>query len=160
MGGVQLKGRRAGILLSIAVVLGGIGYLAFGNFGRNLVYFYTPSEVRAFSPENFGRKVRIGGMVVKGSMKVVPNAMAISFDLTDGASMIPVAFQGVPPDLFKEGQGAVAEGYWGSDLKFHSHMILAKHSEDYMPIEMKQAGVSLPKKDILKTLRTSNTDDN
>ena len=57
------------------------------------------------------------------------------------------------PDLFKEGQGAVVEGYWTDQQKFRSHMIMAKHSEDYMPMELKRAGVELPKKDFMKTLR-------
>jgi cytochrome c-type biogenesis protein CcmE len=59
----------------------------------------------------------------------------------------------VPPDLFKEGQGAVAEGFWDRDMKFHADLIMAKHSEDYMPIEMKRAGKEMPKEDILKTLK-------
>jgi cytochrome c-type biogenesis protein CcmE len=147
-------GKKGGIIFSAVVVAAGLGYLAFGNFGKNLVYFVTPSEVVAFSPDHFGKKIRVGGMVVKESMKVVPNTLKISFQLTDGAQTIPVAFEGVPPDLFKEGTGAVVEGYWADDKTFHSHMIMAKHEEDYMPIEMKKAGVELPKKGLLKSLNT------
>ena len=147
------KGRRVGLVLSIAVVGGGIGYLALGTLGNNLVYFFTPSEVVAFSRQYEGRKVRVGGMVVKGSLKVVPKTLKLTFDLTDGAATIPVAFEGIPPDLFKEGTGAVVEGQWGPEQRFHSNFIMAKHSEDYMPIAMKRAGVELPKKDLLKTLR-------
>ena len=145
--------KKTGVILSAVVVCAGIGYLALGNFGKNLVYFVTPSEVVAFSQDHYGKKVRVAGLVVKESMKVVPNTLKMTFELTDGAEKIPVAFEGIPPDLFKEGQGAVVEGYWDADKKFHSHMIMAKHSEDYMPIEMKQAGVQLPKKDFLKTLK-------
>jgi cytochrome c-type biogenesis protein CcmE len=133
-------------------VVGGLGYLALGKFGQNLVYFFTPSEVIALSPDYYGKKVRVGGMVVKNSVKVVPNSLEMTFELTDGAATIPVSFTGVPPDLFKEGQGAVVEGYWDDHRRFHSSMIMAKHSEDYMPIELKRAGVELPKKDFLKTL--------
>jgi cytochrome c-type biogenesis protein CcmE len=64
-----------------------------------------------------------------------------------------VAFEGIPPDLFKEGQGAVVEGAWEADHIFHSRMIMAKHSEEYMPIEMKKGGAQLPKKDFFKTLQ-------
>jgi cytochrome c-type biogenesis protein CcmE len=147
------RGRKFGIIASIGVVVAALGYLAFGNFGKNLVYFYTPSEVISLSQDYYGKKVRVGGMVVKGSVHVVPDTLKISFDLTDGAATIPVAFEGIPPDLFKEGTGAVAEGYWDAEKTFHSNMIMAKHSEDYMPIEMKRAGVELPKKDLLKTLQ-------
>ena len=147
------KGRRIALVFSIAVVIGGVGYLALGNFGKNLVYFFTPSEVIAFSQDQYGKKVRVGGMVVQGSLKVIPNTLKMNFELTDGAATIPVDFEGIPPDLFKEGKGAVVEGYWDPQKRFHSNLIMAKHSEDYMPIEMKQAGIQLPKKDLLKTLQ-------
>ena len=139
----------------MAKIAAGLGYLALGNFGDNLVYFFTPTEVVAFTPDYYGKKVRVGGMVVKNSLHIVPNSLDMTFDLTDGASTIPVSFTGIPPDLFKEGQGAVVEGFWNDERKFHSDMIMAKHSEDYMPIELKQAGVELPRKDFLRTLRES-----
>ena len=147
------RGKKIGMIASVLVVIAALGYLALGNFGRNLVYFFTPSEVMAFTQDHYGKKVRVGGLVVKGSLKVVPRTLRMTFDLTDGAATIPVAFEGIPPDLFKEGQGAVVEGYWDAGSLFHSNMIMAKHSEDYMPIELKRAGVKLPKKDFLKTLR-------
>lgn len=147
------RSKKTGIILSIALIISGIGYLALGNFGKNLVYFFTPSEVASLSQDYFGRKVRVGGMVVQGSLRVVPNSLKMTFKLTDGAATIPVSFEGIPPDLFKEGQGAVLEGYWDEARQFHSNLIMAKHSEDYMPIELKRAGIQLPKKDLLKTLQ-------
>ena len=147
------RGKKTGIILSIALIISGIGYLALGNFGKNLVYFFTPSEVASLTQDYFGRKVRVGGLVVPGSLRVVPNSLKMTFELTDGAATIPVSFEGIPPDLFKEGQGAVLEGYWDEARKFHSNLIMAKHSEDYMPIELKRAGIQLPKKDLLKTLQ-------
>lgn len=144
--------KKIGLISSVAVILLGLGYLAFGNFKKNLTYFFTPSEVIAFSSDYDGKKVRVAGLVVKKSMKVLPDSHQIDFELTDQVATIPVTFDGIPPDLFKEGQGAVVEGYWDADKKFHSHMIMAKHSEDYMPPEMKKAGVQLPKKDFIKTL--------
>ena len=147
------RGKKTGIILSIALIISGIGYLALGNFGKNLVYFFTPSEVASLTRDYFGRKVRVGGLVVPGSLRVVPNSLKMTFELTDGAATIPVSFEGIPPDLFKEGQGAVLEGYWDEARQFHSNLIMAKHSEDYMPIELKRAGIQLPKKDLLKTLQ-------
>jgi cytochrome c-type biogenesis protein CcmE len=146
------RGKKVGIIVSLLLVAGALGYLALGNFGDNLVYFFTPSEVVAFSPDHYDQKVRVGGMVVKGSMKTRSNALGMTFELTDGAATIPVTFEGIPPDLFKEGQGAVVEGVWTPAKEFHSNMIMAKHSEDYMPIELKRAGVQLPKRDFMKTL--------
>ncbi len=139
--------------MSLVVIASGLFYLGLGKFGQNLVYFVTPSEVVAFTPDHYGKKIRVGGMVVEGSLVVIPDTLKLTFDLTDGEKTIPVRFEGIPPDLFKEGQGAVVEGYWDKQNEFQSHMIMAKHSEDYMPIEMKQAGVELPKKDLLKTLK-------
>ena len=147
------RGKKTGIILSIVLIISGIGYLALGNFGKNLVYFFTPSEVKSLSADYYGKKIRVGGLVVKGSLKVIPNSLKLTFELTDGASTIPVAFEGIPPDLFKEGQGAVVEGYWNDKNQFHSNLIMAKHSEDYMPIELRRAGIQLPKKDLLKTLQ-------
>lgn len=147
------KNKRKAILISIALILSGFLYLAFSNFGDNLVYFSTPSEVVAFTPSRYGKKIRVAGMVVRESVKVVPDTLEMTFRLTDGKETIFVQFEGITPDLFKEGQGAVVEGYWASDLRFYSKMIMAKHAEDYMPPEMKQAGAVLPTKDLLKTLQ-------
>ena len=144
--------KKVGILVSLLLVGGALAYLALGNFGDNLVYFFTPSEVIAFTPEHYQKKVRVGGMVVKGSMKTDFNGLGMTFELTDGEATIPVTFQGIPPDLFKEGQGAVIEGVWTEAHHFHSNLIMAKHSEDYMPIELKRAGVELPRKDFMKSL--------
>ncbi len=139
--------------MSIVLIAGALGYLVLGNFGQNLVYFFTPSEVIAFSDDYYGKNVRVGGMVVEGTIHIIPNTVQINFELTDGLGTIPVTFEGIPPDLFKEGQGSVVEGYWDRDARFYSNLIMAKHSEDYMPIEMKQAGVELPKRDLLKSLQ-------
>lgn len=148
------RNRRWGIFISVVLVVGALGYLFLGHFGENLVYSYTPSEVIQLSGEAAERKIRVMGLVVEGSLKVVPDSLRMTFALTDGKTTIPVSFEGVPPDLFGEGQGAVVEGYWDPRThEFHSETILAKHSEDYMPIELKRAGVELPTKDFLKTLQ-------
>jgi cytochrome c-type biogenesis protein CcmE len=147
------RGKKIGMIASLALVASALGYLALGNFGQNLVYFFTPSEVTAFAPDRYNKKVRVGGMVVKGSIKSRTETVGMTFALTDGASTIPVTFEGIPPDLFKEGQGAVVEGVWTPAREFHSTMIMAKHSEDYMPIDLKRAGTELPKKDLLQSLR-------
>ncbi|MBI3994788.1 MAG: cytochrome c maturation protein CcmE, partial [Nitrospirae bacterium] len=118
------KGKKIGLILSILVIAGGLLYLGLGQFGQNLVYFFTPSEVVGFTPDYFGKKVRVGGMVVQGSLQVVPNTLKMSFTLTDGEATIPVDFEGIPPDLFKEGQGAVVEGFWDTQKRFHSNMIM------------------------------------
>ncbi len=147
-----LNRKKIGMVVSVLMVGGALAYLALGNFGNNLVYFFTPSEVTAFSSDYYEKKVRVGGMVVQGSVKANPDRLGMTFELTDGEATIPVTFAGIPPDLFKEGQGAVVEGYWTDQQHFQSNFIMAKHSEDYMPIELKRAGVELPRKDFMKSL--------
>lgn len=145
--------KKVGIIISVLIICAALGYLIFGNFGKNLVYFFTPSEVAAFTEDHYHKKLRVAGLVVKKSVKVDPQTKNIFFELTDGVTVIPVTFEGIPPDLFKEGQGAVVEGFWDSDKRLHSQMIMAKHSEDYMPPDMKKGGAMLPKKDFFKTLQ-------
>lgn len=145
--------RKWGIAGSVAVVLLLAGWLGYSSFQDALVYFYTPSEVVRLGEAFTGKRIRVGGMVETGSMVMVPGTMKIDFRLSDGETVLPVSFEGVPPDLFKEGQGAVAEGFRDRDGKFRADLIMAKHSEDYMPIEMKREGKAMPKEDILKTLK-------
>ena len=133
------KGKKTSLILSIALVAGALGYLALGNFGENLVYFVTPSEVRAFSAEQSQQKIRVAGMVVKKSIKTQADPVGLTFELTDGEATIPVVFQGIPPDLFKEGRGIVAQGRLGADGMFVASEVLAKHDENYMPPEAAEA---------------------
>ena len=86
------KNKKGAIIVSILLIAGALGYLALGNFGENIVYFVTPSEVKAFTPEAYTKKVRVGGMVVKGSLETQPDPVGLTFELTDGAATIPVAF--------------------------------------------------------------------
>lgn len=145
--------RKIGIVGSALVVAGIVGYLAWGSFSDSLVYFYTPAEVVKLTPAQENDRIRVGGMVVKGSMKVKPQDTEIEFLLTDGEKTIPVRYVGVPPDLFAEGQGAVVEGFWRQSGRFEAKLIMAKHAEDYMPVEMKRAGKEMPKEDLIKTLK-------
>jgi len=98
-----------------------------------LVYFKMPSELRAEESSMKGKFVRMGGMVVKGSMEKDLQNLTYKFQITDGTTNFPVYFKGVPPDLFVEGKGAVVEGRVENDGVFHATTIMAKHAEDYSP---------------------------
>jgi cytochrome c-type biogenesis protein CcmE len=98
-----------------------------------VVYFQTPSELRSHPANALGKAIRIGGQVVPGSLFRDREKLLYVFDLTDGVEKIRVRFQGIPPDLFKEGKGAVVEGRLASDGSFHAKTILAKHAEEYSP---------------------------
>ena len=123
------------------VVLGPLGLgvgtaLVLTAFQDNIVFFFSPSEVatRHVAPE---QRIRIGGLVETGS--VVKNGEDISFAVTDMSATLKVQYRGLLPDLFREGQGIVAEGRLGSDGIFVASEVLAKHDENYMPREVADA---------------------
>ena len=123
----------------IAFGLAAIGVataLVLTAFNRNLVFFFTPSQVAA-NEAPVGRTFRIGGMVEKGSLK--REGVEVRFVVTDTAKSMPVVYRGQLPDLFKEGKGVVAQGQLGPDGIFTAREVLAKHDENYMPPEAAHA---------------------
>jgi cytochrome c-type biogenesis protein CcmE len=115
-----------------------IATLVLNAFRSNLVFFFTPTQV-AQGEAPTGRAFRIGGLVEAGSVKRQPDGINVKFIVTDTAKSIPVIYQGILPDLFKEGKGVVAEGKLGSDGLFTASQVLAKHDENYMPPEAAHA---------------------
>jgi cytochrome c-type biogenesis protein CcmE len=133
--------RRRKLLLSVIFILIGVGAatgLALKAFQENLLYFYSPSQIaNGEAPES--RLFRIGGMVVDGSVERDPESLKVSFVLTDTAERVTVSYEGILPDLFREGQGIVANGKLGNDGVFVAKEVLAKHDENYMPPEVADA---------------------
>lgn len=122
------------VLLGLVAMIGAV-LLAMSALKDQAAYFYTPSEARAAHVEP-GRAIRLGGMVVAGSLKRQSDGVTIRFELTDGKGTVPASFSGIAPDLFREGSGAIAEGAFDSSGTFRATDILAKHDERYMPREM------------------------
>ena len=118
------------------VALGVATALVLSAFNKNLVFFFTPSQVAAHEAP-VGRTFRIGGMVVPGSLK--REGVEVHFVVTDTAKAIAVVYRGQLPDLFREGKGVVAQGSLGADGVFTAREVLAKHDENYMPPEAKHA---------------------
>ena len=132
---------RRNKLIVIAVLVLGVATaaaLALRAFQQNLIYFYSPTQVVAGEAPS-SRPFRIGGLVVTGSVQRDPQSLAVSFTLTDTLASVHVQFNGVLPDLFREGQGIVANGRIGSDGIFAASEVLAKHDENYMPPEVAKA---------------------
>ena len=125
----------------VAMVIFGVGIatvLALTAFDENLLYFYSPTQIHAGeAPQN--RSFRVGGLVVDGSVKREPDSLAVQFDLTDNAEVVPVTYTGILPDLFREGQGIVAMGRLDGSGLFVADEVLAKHDENYMPPEVADA---------------------
>ena len=113
-------------------------FLALRAFQENLLYFYTPSQVyNGEAPKS--RPFRIGGLVSEGSVVRNPQNLEVAFVLTDTLHDIRVTYKGILPDLFREGQGIVANGRLGGDGVFVADEVLAKHDENYMPPEVADA---------------------
>jgi cytochrome c-type biogenesis protein CcmE len=121
-------------LLALAVAAA----LVLNAFRSNLVFFYTPTQVFANEAPK-GREFRIGGLVESGSLVRSTSSVEVRFRVTDNARTIPVIYQGILPDLFKEGKGVVAQGALGSEGTFVASQVLAKHDENYMPPEAAEA---------------------
>jgi cytochrome c-type biogenesis protein CcmE len=127
--------RIAAIALGV-VALGIATALVLTAFEKNLVFFFTPSQIAA-NEAPAGRTFRIGGMVLAGSVK--REGVNVSFVVTDTAKSVPVTYRGTLPDLFREGKGVVAQGQLGPDGVFRAKEVLAKHDENYMPPEAAHA---------------------
>jgi cytochrome c-type biogenesis protein CcmE len=110
--------------------------LVLTAFNKNLVFFFTPSQVAA-NEAPLGRTFRIGGMVVPGSLK--REGVDVRFEVTDTAKTMKVLYRGQLPDLFREGKGVVAQGQLGADGIFTAREVLAKHDENYMPPDAQHA---------------------
>jgi cytochrome c-type biogenesis protein CcmE len=120
------------------VVLGVATVLVLNAFQKNLVFFFTPSQV-ANGEVPKGHSFRIGGMVEDGSLRREGDGLTVHFVVTDMAKRVPVTYKGILPDLFKEGKGAVAQGQLIADGTFVASEVLAKHDENYMPPEAAEA---------------------
>ena len=127
------------LFISVAVVaLVAAVLLVMNAFRDNLVFFFSPTEVAAGKAPANGT-FRIGGLVTQGSVQKGPGPLELRFTVTDLAKEMRVHYVGPLPDLFREGQGVVAEGRLGADGQFEAAKVLAKHDENYMPPEAAEA---------------------
>ena len=133
------KQRRLTLVLACLAGLGAATGLTLTAFQDNLVFFIPPSEIAAKAVP--GRSFRLGGLVEAGSLTKEnrDNKPLARFRVTDGAAFVTVEYVGILPDLFREGQGIVAEGAYQSDGVFKATRVLAKHDEKYMPKEVADA---------------------
>ena len=128
--------KRLAIVAGVLAAVGVGAALVLNAFQSNLVFFYSPSQVVS-KEAPVGRTFRLGGLVQSGSLK--RDGVIVSFEVTDTVKTIPVRYQGILPDLFKEGKGVVAQGQVGEDGVFVAREVLAKHDENYMPPEAGEA---------------------
>ncbi len=120
--------------LGVAVAVG----LALRAFQGNLLFFFSPSQILAGeAPQD--RSIRVGGLVVEGSVERPEGEVTVRFEVTDSVKQIPVVFSGLLPDLFREGQGIVAIGRLDGTGTLVADEVLAKHDENYMPPDVAEA---------------------
>jgi len=128
----------------MAIIIGGlVGFgivvaLVLNAFKGNLVFFFSPSQIAANEAPQ-GRAFRLGGLVEEGSVSREDDGLTVNFYVTDNAERVAVTYTGILPDLFREGQGVVAQGKLGADGHFTASEVLAKHDETYMPPEVAEA---------------------
>ncbi len=127
--------KRMAIAIGIVASMGTAAALVLNAFQSNIVFFYSPSQIAA-NEAPVSRTFRLGGLVREGSVK--RDGVRVRFIVTDTAKNIPVTFEGILPDLFKEGKGVVAQGQL-QDGVFVAREVLAKHDENYMPPEAAEA---------------------
>lgn len=127
--------QRLAIAAGVLCIVGVAAALVLNAFQSNLVFFYSPSQI-ASKEAPTGRTFRLGGLVEAGSVK--RDGVSVSFVVTDTARSVPVRYNGILPDLFKEGKGVVAQGQL-KDGTFEAREVLAKHDENYMPPEAAEA---------------------
>ena len=138
--------KRHNRMMLVGLLVSGVflaGYLGIKAFSENLLYFYTPSDIaNGKAPKN--KSFRVGGLVENDSVK--RDGMLVSFSVTDNSESIDVFYEGILPDLFREGQGIVASGSivnkcvrWTCKNTFNASEVLAKHDENYMPPEVAAA---------------------
>lgn len=135
--------RLAAVILVIALLTGAVAAMLYA-LQQNIDLFYTPSQlVEGLGKDKVkpvpGQRLRIGGMVVPGSVQRDPNSLKVSFDLVDTGPLVRVTYEGILPDLFREGQGIVAQGILVDATTIDASEVLAKHDEEYMPTEVAEA---------------------
>ncbi|WEM41592.1 cytochrome c maturation protein CcmE [Photobacterium sp. DA100] len=135
--------KRLTLVLALVVGLGAtIGLLLYA-LNQNMDLFYTPTELvegkRDGSKPEVGQRLRIGGMVVEGSVVRDPQSLQVTFDVADVGPAVTIKYNGILPDLFREGQGIVAQGVLVDSTTIEAHEVLAKHDEEYLPPEVAEA---------------------
>ena len=123
------------ILFSLVMILGAVLLILF-NARENISYFYTPSEIRVANID-LNENIRMGGFIEKDSLNKISSS-SFNFKITDNNNSINVVYNGILPDLFREGQGAVIEGFFKNKETFNATSVFAKHDENYMPSSIKK----------------------
>ena len=147
------KDRKRGRIFAITAILvavGAVAYLAAGNIGKNLVYYWSPSELAEAGDDAVGASIRLGGVVMPGSVDRAQDGLTLTFEVTDGTQTVPVYAEAVPPAMFREGMGVVVEGTMRGDGTFETRRLMVKHDNEYRPPEGEEA---MDMKKVMETMQ-------
>jgi cytochrome c-type biogenesis protein CcmE len=151
---MKARHKRLGIIAVGLAALGLATFLVLNALEGNLSYFFSPSEIaQGKAPRD--HLFRLGGLVETGSLQRAEGDLTVNFVVTDNAQRIKVAYTGILPDLFAEGQGVIAQGRLGADNVFVAEEVLAKHDENYMPPEVADALKKSHQSNAAKTVSTA-----
>lgn len=149
---VAYKRSKMPLLIAAIVILSGFAYLVYGGISKNLVWSMTPNELLAQGPDAYGHAVRLGGLVVPGSIVHNPDSVGVSFRMRDVTGPeIAVRSSAIPTAMFRDGIGVVVEGKYRQDegnSVFHATTLMVKHSNEYKA----PSGMNTKKDDVMKTL--------
>ena len=150
----ERKRRRLLAIVTLLVAAGVMAYLAFGGIGENLVYYWSPSELKDAGRRAYGASVRLGGLVEPGSIERHEDGLTMRFAVTDGTASVPVVAETVPPAMFREGIGVVVEGTMAPEGHFQTQRLMVKHDNQYRaPEDFEQEDM----KELMKSLQFEET---
>jgi len=127
----EVRRHRLLALAAILIAAGTFGFLALGGLGKSLVYYWSPTELRAHGGKAEGATIRLGGLVAPGSIETGEGGLGLKFKMTDGAETVVVSTTAVPPAMFREGIGVVVEGALQADGTFATDRLMIKHDNEY-----------------------------
>ncbi len=125
------KSRRMFLAGALLIAGAALAFVAFGNIGENLVYYWSPSQLVAAGDKSIGATIRLGGVVKDGTMNWNPDASELEFTVSDGTEEVSVHCTGAPPQMFREGIGVVVEGTMTGAGVFESNRLMVKQSNEY-----------------------------
>lgn len=128
---VMRRKTRRFVLLALAVAALAFLAIAAGGINQNLVYYWTPTDLRAAGNKAYGATIRLGGMVASGSIRHRAGTTGVEFDVKDANAVVHVKSSGVPPQMFRDGIGVVVEGTMTRDGSFDSHRLMVSHNNEY-----------------------------
>jgi cytochrome c-type biogenesis protein CcmE len=143
---------RMFMIIAFAVAAAAFIVIAWGGINKNLVYYWTPTDLHAAGDKAYGATIRLGGMVSKGSIKTLGGVSGLEFDVHDAAGIVHVKSSGVPPQMFRENIGVVVEGTMTRGGYFQCNRLMVSHNNEY---KAPKGGHPIDKKELEKLMRTT-----